>query len=596
MDVLNTLYSFTPSYNHSFRAQSPIGSDSWPSKRTLKSPKSVIRPQILIGYTSCLCKRTPTSPESAIRPQSPVRSKAWFFKNAPISLKSTIHTARRRWNYRRRRLSTSAIAQPLTSPLTESFSPSNEDEVEEEKDMFKWFEHWYPAAPEYDLDKRVPHAFTVLGLDIVVWWDKEEQGWRVFDDSCPHRRAPLSEGRIDENGDLQCSYHGWCFGSKGECKSIPQAPADGPPVHTSKRACAGLYPSVQQQGIIWFWPSTDPLYKDIALEKMPPLIPVLSDPSFRSVLSMRDIPYGYEILIENLMDPSHVPYAHHRLASNSSFWKSPRRGGKPLDLRLQNMDKLGFQGEGEKSSTIFVAPCIYVSKSTFTPSKEGKSQTLKSGTEEEKMKTIFLVFICVPVAPGRSRLIWAFPRNFALWLDRALPRWLYHIQQNLFLDSDLYFLHLEERKLQGYGQTNWEKACYVPTKADAFVVAFRKWLKKYSNGGVPWGTKFSGLLPPTPSKEQLMDRYWSHVVKCRSCKRALNVFRALEVVTQVLSIVFVGMLGVMAAIKRTPSTYLYVWNTLLVASALICCLTSRWLSQFIYKTYYFHDYNHALVK
>ncbi|KAL8258509.1 hypothetical protein R6Q59_026462 [Mikania micrantha] len=24
-----------------------------------------------------------------------------------------------------------------------------------------------------------------------------------------------------------------------------------------------------------------------------------------------DIPYGFEVLIENLMDPSHVPYAHH---------------------------------------------------------------------------------------------------------------------------------------------------------------------------------------------------------------------------------------------------------------------------------------------
>ncbi|MFS8008084.1 putative pheophorbide a oxygenase [Helianthus anomalus] len=62
----------------------------------------------------------------------------------------------------------------------------------------------------------------------VVWWDKNENEWKVFDDRCPHRLAPLSEGRIDQWGRLQCVYHGWCFGGSGDCKFIPQAPLDGP--------------------------------------------------------------------------------------------------------------------------------------------------------------------------------------------------------------------------------------------------------------------------------------------------------------------------------------------------------------------------------
>lgn len=57
------------------------------------------------------------------------------------------------------------------------------------------------------------------------------------------------------------------------------------------------------------------------------------------------------------------------------------------------------------------------------------------------------------------------------------------------------------------GPSNWQKACFVPTKSDACVVGFRKWLNKYAGGQVDWGTKFSGALPPTPPKEQLMDRY-----------------------------------------------------------------------------------------
>lgn len=54
-----------------------------------------------------------------------------------------------------------------------------------------------------------------------------------------------------------------------------------------------------------------------------------------------------------------------------------------------------------------------------------------------------LIFICVPVGPGKSRLIWVFPRNFGVWIDKVVPRWVFHIGQNLILDSDLYLLHVE---------------------------------------------------------------------------------------------------------------------------------------------------------
>lgn len=84
--------------------------------------------------------------------------------------------------------------------------------------------------PICDLDKRMPHGKTILGIDVVVWWDRNENSWQVFEDLCPHRLAPLSEGRIDQWGRLQCVYHGWCFNGSGDCKFIPQAPPDGPPV------------------------------------------------------------------------------------------------------------------------------------------------------------------------------------------------------------------------------------------------------------------------------------------------------------------------------------------------------------------------------
>ncbi|KAH0459348.1 hypothetical protein IEQ34_012162 [Dendrobium chrysotoxum] len=180
-------------------------------------------------------------------------------------------------------------------------------------EKFDWYSHWYPLAPVCDLDKRAPRALRVIGLDLVVWWDREVGQWRVFADRCPHRLAPLSEGRIDRWGRLQCVYHGWCFDGDGSCKLIPQAPEDGPQVHNSSKACATSYPCCVQNNIVWFWPQTEPQHKDILMKNKPPSISELDDPSYTYTMGMRDMPYGYEVLIENLMDPAHVPYAHHKI-------------------------------------------------------------------------------------------------------------------------------------------------------------------------------------------------------------------------------------------------------------------------------------------
>lgn len=119
-------------------------------------------------------------------------------------------------------LSPSAIETSAEAPETEASV--------EEGEKFDWHAQWYPVMPVCDLDKRRPLAKRVMGIDVVVWWDRHEAAWKVMDDTCPHRLAPLSEGRIDQWGRLQCVYHGWCFDGSGNCKLIPQAAREGPPV------------------------------------------------------------------------------------------------------------------------------------------------------------------------------------------------------------------------------------------------------------------------------------------------------------------------------------------------------------------------------
>ncbi|OAY29038.2 protochlorophyllide-dependent translocon component 52, chloroplastic isoform X2 [Manihot esculenta] len=462
----------------------------------------------------------------------------------PTSLDTTQFTKPRFLNFQFNKLSTSSFSRiqgnvsnfklftTISSPSsvsTESFEPPEpEFEAATNGDKFDWYSQWYPLMPVCDLDKRVPHAKKVMGLDVVVWWDRNENAWKVFDDTCPHRLAPLSEGRIDQWGRLQCVYHGWCFNGSGDCKLIPQAPVDGPPVHTFKKACVAVYPSTVHHDIVWFWPNPDPQYKDIITKKKPPSIPELDDPSFTKLMGNRDIPYGYDVLVENLMDPAHVPYAHYGIMrTRKPQVKVDREGGIPVDLSVKKLDKDGYIGNMAWGSSKFIAPCIFYA---YTEPVEDQGNGTASSPQSKK-----------------------------------------------------------ERKIMDVGPANWQKACFVPTKSDALVVGFRRWLNKYAGGQVDWRGKYSGALPPTPPREQLMDRYWSHVVNCRSCNSAHKGLSALEVILPVISLVSIGIVaaakqGVISAAARTT----------LVTLAVVCFAASRWLSHFIYKTFHYHDYNHAL--
>ncbi|XP_027158550.1 protochlorophyllide-dependent translocon component 52, chloroplastic-like [Coffea eugenioides] len=485
---------------------------------------------------------------------------------------------------------------PAADQSSKDASFGQQTETSEKDEKFDWYAQWYPLMPVCDLDKRRPLGKKVMGIDIVVWWDRNENEWKVFDDTCPHRLAPLSEGRIDQWGRLQCVYHGWCFGGSGDCQFIPQAPRDGPPIHTSSKACVAAYPSCVQNGILWFWPNADNRYKDIFSKEKPPYIPEIDDPSFTSRMITRDIQYGYEVLIENLMDPSHVPYAHYgimRAPQPSKSVKVDREGGRPLEIRVKTLDKKGFTAKSSTiSDNIFIPPCVFYSSGSLGGNPDNISASPAGTTENpstpKPVKKILLVFLCIPVSPGNSRLIFTSPRNFGVWIDRIVPRWIFHLNQNLVLDSDLYLLHVEERKIKEFGSLNWHKACFVPTKADALVVGFRRWLNKYSNGQIDWGTKYTGSLPPTPPREQLMDRYWSHTVSCSSCNLAYKGLNALEIVLQVFSL---ASIGIVAAAKQGALSA--AARSTLVSVAIISFLVSKWLSHFVYKNFHFHDYDHA---
>ena len=147
---------------------------------------------------------------------------------------------------------------------------------------FNWEKQWYPVAVIDLLDPSKPHPTTLLGKDVVVWKDGDEE-WNVFEDKCPHRLVPLSEGRVNEKGEIECGYHGWTFkGDTGACTNIPQLPAEGTAMDTalaSPRSCVTPYHTQVAQGILWVYPVSKMACGD-DIDALPalPLIPELEHP------------------------------------------------------------------------------------------------------------------------------------------------------------------------------------------------------------------------------------------------------------------------------------------------------------------------------
>jgi len=133
-----------------------------------------------------------------------------------------------------------------------------------------WRRSWYPVAYLKDLEPGRPTPFTLLGDDLVLWYDQPASQWRAFADLCPHRLVPLSQGRLNERGELECPYHGWSFDGAGHCTAIPQADA-GATIDTPRSRCHA-YATVAAQGMLFVLPVIQP---------KPPPVPCRCCPCWR---------------------------------------------------------------------------------------------------------------------------------------------------------------------------------------------------------------------------------------------------------------------------------------------------------------------------
>lgn len=157
---------------------------------------------------------------------------------------------------------------------------------------------WYVAAIANEVGRHLLPV-RMLSQDLVLYRQQDGQPVALHD-SCPHRRLPLSMGRLI--GDVvECGYHGLAFNGQGQCVQAP-ACAEIP-----ARATVRQYPCVERYGLIWVWMGDPTLADDNDIIE----IAEWNDPEWGvNSGDAMDVACNYLFITDNLLDPTHVSWVH----------------------------------------------------------------------------------------------------------------------------------------------------------------------------------------------------------------------------------------------------------------------------------------------
>ena len=195
---------------------------------------------------------------------------------------------------------------------------------------------WYPACASHELG-REPHAITLMDQPLVLFRDRAGTAHALVD-RCPHRNVPLSLGRVDAEGTLQCGYHGWRFDGTGRCTGVP-ALGTAPPDGRSPRD-AEPWTVCEEDGFVWVWGSADG-----APCRAPFTLPQLGHGAgVGEVVFRRDMECTVHASVENALDVPHTAFLHGGLFRKSG--QGPRVQARRTDL----VDGVEVRYEGEPAA------------------------------------------------------------------------------------------------------------------------------------------------------------------------------------------------------------------------------------------------------
>ncbi|MBF8758112.1 aromatic ring-hydroxylating dioxygenase subunit alpha [Pseudomonas guariconensis] len=268
---------------------------------------------------------------------------------------------------------------------------------------------WYAAAWDTEV-KQALHATTLLGEPVVLY-RKADGAVVALEDACPHRKLPLSMGRL-QGDTVECGYHGLTFDDAGTCvkaacvSRIPQA------------AKVRSYPVHERYGLVWLWMGDPALADRTKLLE----IPEWDDPAWG--LNRGDsmtIDCNYLYMTDNLLDPSHVAWVHQSSFGIAACESEPLQtqvndDGVVVSRWLHDIDAapfyrqyLKFEGRCDRLQYYEVRyPAHAIIKGVHTPAGSGGD----GAPVHEKAFLMDSYNFMTPVDENRTRYYWFQLRNF----------------------------------------------------------------------------------------------------------------------------------------------------------------------------------------
>ncbi len=300
---------------------------------------------------------------------------------------------------------------------------------------------WYVAGFSHDLKPGEHVARRFLNEPIVLFRGASGTVGAI-EDRCCHRALPLSEGHVD--GDiLRCFYHGLEFDASGACTRVPGQD------RIPSQAYVRSYPIVEREAVMWIWMG-DPAKAD------PALIP--SHPQHVSEKWGWQNAYfhvggNWELLVENLMDLSHLGYVHARtIGGNANMhFKTPttaRREGNKVYVQRHMpssvapptyVDAAGFKGPIDRWQEIEFEPVLIRIHTGACDAGTGAYE----GKREHGFSMMGFHGI-TPETETTTHYFWSIATNVGL--DRGVPKVVFD-QTEFTFREDLAVLEAQQKRI-----------------------------------------------------------------------------------------------------------------------------------------------------
>lgn len=158
--------------------------------------------------------------------------------------------------------------------------------------------YWVPVGLSADTTDH-PQLVRILGEDLVLFRTKQGRTG-LMDARCSHRGASLVYGWVEETG-LRCRYHGWCYDTEGRCTDQPGESGWG---KREEKVRQKVYETRELGGLVFAYLGPQPA------PSLPQLETLVRTDGVRKATVARMIACNYLQIVENSMDPVHLPFVH----------------------------------------------------------------------------------------------------------------------------------------------------------------------------------------------------------------------------------------------------------------------------------------------